>query len=122
MDGATQQDFGLTSVTAAGLEWLCAGAAAFAVKYGLDAAGNVANGTTHQGDNGTVSTTGEPVIITHAEAAIFDGYFCGYTDDPDCRWDLACLVPGGSVTPEVAVQTGDALRARIHAYKLALTA
>jgi hypothetical protein len=125
MDGASQQDFGPNPVTVAGLEWLCAGMAAFAAKYKLDAMGSVPPpGTTHKSDAaGTVNTTGEPVIITHAEAALFDAYFCGYTDDPDCRWDLGSFVaqPDG-VTPTMAHQCGEALRLRIHTYKIALEA
>ena len=126
MEGASQANFGSYPVTVAGLEYLCACAAAFASKYGVDASGVVpAPGADHEGDSGPVNTAGEPSIITHAEAAIFDGYYCGYTSDPNCRWDLAAFEAkedGGSILPETAVACGTALRSRIHAYKLALRA
>jgi hypothetical protein len=52
-------------------------------------------------------------VLTHAEAAVADGYFgCG----PDERWDIARLTP--DVVPLVssdAARAGDALRARIRA-------
>jgi len=123
MGGATENDFGEYPPTVAGLEVLCACIAAFAKRYGLDASGTVGQGTVHDGDAGPVNTTGEPVIITHAEAAIFDGYFCGHTADPNCRWDLASFVAlpsGTALTEEMARACGDALRRRIHLYKAAL--
>lgn len=50
-------------------------------------------------------------VLTHAEAALADGYFgC----EPDERWDIARLVP--SATPleaDDARRTGELLRARI---------
>lgn len=125
MSGADVHDFGAYPVTVAGLDALCACLAAFAKRYNLDASGTVAHGATHDGDNGPVNTTGEPVIITHAEAAIFDGYFCGHTVDSNCRWDLASFVAlpeGDALTEDMARTCGNALRKRIHAYKLALHA
>jgi len=124
MNGATQHDFGPDAVTVTGLEHLCACAAAFATAYGIDALGTVQTGTTHQGDNGPVNTAGEHTILTHAECASIDGYLCGYTSDPDCRWDLGSLValPSGvSLTKDMVSRCGDALRQRVHAYKAALT-
>lgn len=125
MSGATEHDFGPDGVTLSGLEHLCACAAAYAQRYGIDASGSVANGTTHIGDTGqTVNTTGEHTILTHAEAANIDGYLCGFTGDPDCRWDLGSLVAlpeGTSLTKAMVAQCGDALRQRVHAYKGAIT-
>jgi hypothetical protein len=124
MSGATQQNFGPDAVTLAGLEHLCAGAAAFTARYGIDALGAVTSGTTHADDHGNqISTTGEHTILTHAECASIDGYLCGFTSDPDCRWDLGSLVAlpeGTSLTREMVSQCGDALRQRVHAYKTAL--
>ncbi len=123
MSGASQHDFGPDAVTLTGLEHLCACAAAFATRYGIDALGTVTAGATHQGDNGTVNTLGEHTILTHAECANADGYLCGFTNDPDCRWDLGSLVAlpdGVSLTREMVSQCGDALRQRVHAYKTAL--
>lgn len=50
-------------------------------------------------------------VMTHAEAAVEDGYFgCG----PDERWDIARLVADPSpLEPSDARRTGDLLRARI---------
>jgi hypothetical protein len=124
MTGATQHDFGPDAVTLAGLDHLCAGAAAFAVRYNVDALGTVQNGNTHADDSGNnISTTGEHTILTHAEAANIDGYLCGFTSDPDCRWDLGSFValPAGvALTRAMVAQCGDALRQRVHAYKAAL--
>ncbi|MDQ6780261.1 MAG: N-acetylmuramoyl-L-alanine amidase [Candidatus Eremiobacteraeota bacterium] len=53
-------------------------------------------------------------VMTHAEAAIIDGYF-GLS--PEERWDLARLAPAaGPVTPQEAFVTGELLRERIRAY------
>jgi hypothetical protein len=107
MDGATTSDFGPHPVQGHELEVLCAAAAACALKYGIDVAGQ--------------TESGEPTVMTHAEAAIVDGYYCGHTTDPDCRWDLARLQPSpDSLTIEEAHETADVLRARIRQYKLAL--
>lgn len=124
MSGATQQNFGPDAVTLTGLEHLCAGAAAFASRYGIDALGMVTNGATHLGDNNNpINTAGEHTILTHAECANIDGYLCGFTSDPDCRWDLGSLVAlptGISLSKQMVSQCGDALRQRLHAYKAAL--
>ncbi|MGA8532543.1 MAG: hypothetical protein WB615_00380 [Candidatus Tumulicola sp.] len=123
MTGATQEDFGPDSVTMAGLEHLCAAMAAFALKYDLDASGTVAAGTTHLSDVGTIDTAGEPVLLTHAEAATIDGYLCGFTSDPDCRWDLGSFQPlpsGVSLNTDMVKTCGAALRVRTHVYKTAL--
>jgi hypothetical protein len=126
MDGANQHNFGPDAVSVTGLGHLCACAAAFAVRYDVDALGTVAHGSTHVNDSGTsISTTGEHTILTHAEAAGYDGYLCGYTSDPDCRWDLGTLVAlpsGSSLTKEMVAACGDALRTLVHAYKTALMA
>lgn len=131
MDGANEHDFGPDPVTVAGLELLCAGAAALALKYGIDANGTVPSpgsshtltedivDADHQDEIGRViDTTGEHNILTHAEAAVIDCY-------PADRIDLGSLAPlpdGVEMTPEMRTQCGDALRTRIHLYKLALRA
>jgi hypothetical protein len=121
MSGATQNDFGPDAVTLPGLDHLCAAAAAFALRYGIDALGSVASGSTHADNSGgTVDTTGEHNILTHAECANIDGYLCGFTSDPDCRWDLGSLVAlpaGTSLTKAMVAQCGDALRQRVHVYE-----
>jgi len=123
MTGATQQNFGPQGVTPVGLDHLCATAAAFASRYSIDALGTVQRGPTHEGNGGPVDTTGEPTIFTHAECASVDGYLCGHTSDPDCRWDLGLLTPlpaEASMTQEMVTLCGTALRQRVHAYKAAL--
>ncbi|MGA8574170.1 MAG: hypothetical protein WB609_00585 [Candidatus Cybelea sp.] len=121
MSGATENNFGPDSVTITGLEHLCACAGAFAQCYGIDSLGTVSQGASHLGDGGReINTAGEHTILTHAECASVDGYLCGFTTDPDCRWDLGSLValPGGTrLTKEMVSQCGDALRQRVHAYK-----
>ena len=52
MTGATEHNFGPDAVTLTGLEHLCACAAAFASRYGIDALGAVTQGATHTGDAG----------------------------------------------------------------------
>lgn len=50
-------------------------------------------------------------VMTHAEAAIIDGYF-GLS--PEERWDLARLAPSATpLTPAEAKETGELLRRRI---------
>jgi hypothetical protein len=126
MAGATEKNFGPDSITPVGLEHLCAAAAAFATCYGIDALGTVEHGSTHADENGNlIDTTGEHTILTHAECASIDGYLCGFTADPDCRWDLGSLVAlpdGTSLTKAMVSQCGDALRQRVHEYKTALVA
>ncbi len=124
MSGATESNFGPDAVTLTGLEHLCAAAAAFAQRYGIDAIGTVTSGATHLGDGGKqINTTGEHTILTHAECANIDGYLCGFTTDPDCRWDLGSFVAlpaGTALTREMVSQCGDALRQHVHVYKAAL--
>lgn len=112
---ATSNNFGPDPLNQHELEFLCAGAAALCTKYGIDASGKVTKDSTHTDNNGaTVHTLGEPIILTHAECAVYDSY----TDE---RWDLGTLVPlpqGVSLTPEMRTQSGNALRQRIHTYKL----
>jgi hypothetical protein len=69
--------------------------AATARRYGVDTVGRAENG--------------EPLVMTHAEAAIADGYW------PD-RVDLAALPPDYDYTTEKAHATAELLRARIHRY------
>jgi hypothetical protein len=124
MTGAMQQHFGPAGVTPIGLDHLCAAAAAFASRYGINALGMVEHGSTHADNNGDlVNTTGEQSVLTHAECASIDGYLCGFTSDPDCRWDLGSLValPADmSLTKAMVWRCGDALRQRVQAYTAAL--
>ena len=97
MDDATPSAFGAAPICAASVELLCASAAALCARYGIDARDVQA-------------------CYTHAEAALWDGYF-GTGDDE--RWDMALLEPSADDVPalaERAVRTGDLLRARIAAY------
>ena len=97
MDDASPSAFGAAPIDAASVELLCASAAALCARYGIDARAAEA-------------------CYTHAEAALWDGYF-GTGDDE--RWDMAVLEPGGddvAALGERAVQTGNLLRARIAAY------
>jgi hypothetical protein len=117
MDGATEEDFGPDGVTLAGLEYLCVGAAALASRYGIDVAGTTTESP----------YANEPTILTHAEAADRPGkpaQYEKYGPASTCeRWDLASFVPlphGVSVNGQTATECGNALRARIHAYKVAL--
>lgn len=102
MDGATEANFGPDPVTIAGLETLCAMAAAVSRKYGIDVSARLPNG--------------RPTWATHAEYAVWDAY-------PNERWDLGSLTPlprGIALTPEMRTTCGDALRERIRSIKLAL--
>ena len=119
MDGAGvgPHDFGSDPVTVMGLTHLCAAGAAVAAKYGISIAG-LSSGTPY---------SGEPSILTHAEAAMRVGnppqyapYGPGSTME---RWDLASLAPlpaGVSLTPQMAETCGNALRTLARAYKVAL--
>jgi hypothetical protein len=117
MDGATESNFGPDGITLAGLEYLCAGAAALASKYSIDVNGKVEHGSTHADNNGNnVNTIGEPTVLTHGECAVIDAY-------PTERWDLGTFIAlplGISLTPAMRTECGSALRTRIHLYKLAL--
>jgi hypothetical protein len=103
MTNATPSDFGPNPITLHEVETFCACAAAVALKYGVDA-------------------SSASSVMTHGEAAILDGYFLtDQTGDGITRWDLARLSPSANpVTKEECIATGDALRARIHEYKLQL--
>jgi hypothetical protein len=99
MTGAEPHSFGDAPIDAALVEFMCAAAGALCAKYGIDA-------------------RSQSACYTHAEAAIWDGYFLG--DDPDPRWDLAILEPSDvdpAALKAVTAQTGDRLRALVHAYK-----
>jgi hypothetical protein len=115
MDGASTHDFGPDGVTLAGLEYLCAGAAALAKAYGIDVAGTSTK----------APYANEPTILTHAEAGDRVGspaQYAAYGPRSSFeRWDLLSFVPipeGLSFTDSSIC--GNALRARIHAYKVAL--
>jgi hypothetical protein len=111
---ATPNDFGPYPLSIAMMECFCATVGACAFKYGIDV-----SGTTHDG---------EPNIMTHAECAIADSYFPGdpvvtgkNESGPPYRWDLARLEAGPSaLSKSEALLTGDLLRMRIRAYKVAL--
>ena len=117
----TPNDFGSDPLQMHEIEFLCAGAAAFCVRFGIDSGGiSLASDPYY----------GEPNILTHAEAANLVGAPPAYTaygpqpiGDVE-RWDLATLVPapeGVLVTATHAGIVGDALRQRIHLYAAALT-
>ena len=101
MEGASPASFGAAPIDATRIEFLCAAAGALCAKYGIDA---------HVPE----------ACYTHAEAALWDGYF-GTGDDE--RWDLALLEPARIDRDGLAAlvpQTGDRLRRRIVAYASAL--
>lgn len=53
-------------------------------------------------------------VMTHAEAAVIDGYF---GTAPEQRWDIARLAPcAAPLTEDDAATVGDELRARIKGY------
>lgn len=97
MSDASPASFGDAPIDAVRIEFLCAGAGALCAKYAIDA---------HVPD----------ACYTHAEAALWDGYF-GTGDDE--RWDLCVLEPTNAdrdVLAALAPRTGDRLRARIAGY------
>lgn len=102
MDGATQSNFGKDAVELHELEYLCAAAAIVCKKYGVQA-----NDYASKGQTGPHEMT----VMTHAEAAIQDGYFGE-------RWDLAEFEPG-PISISGAYYHGDLLRRRIHTIKAA---
>jgi hypothetical protein len=117
-------DFGSEPIQMHEVEYLCAGAAAFCVRYGIDALGHATDDDVYGG-----AFYGEPTILTHSEAANMVGVppqYAAYGPAPigtSERIDLACLVPappGEQVTPTHAYVVGTELRARIHAYAQAL--
>jgi len=94
MRDATPHDFGSQPLTEELVDALCAMCACLALRY------DIAIDADH--------------VMTHAEAAIIDGYF-GLL--PEERWDLARLKPAEEpVTPAEAHATGEALRRRIREY------
>jgi hypothetical protein len=117
MIGATATNFGPEPLTMATLEYLCAGTAAAALAYGVDISG-LSEGAPF---------SGEPTVLTHAEAANRVGnpwqyYAYGPLPVGDVeRWDLASFVAGANVNDQGATICGNALRARSHIYKLELT-
>jgi hypothetical protein len=115
MDGATEDNFGPDAVTVMGLTYLCAAAGAVAKKYDIDVMGL-----------STASPySGEPNVLTHAEAANLCGtppQYPPYGPEPigDAeRWDLSAFVPGPA-SATTATTCGSALRMLTHAYKIAI--
>jgi hypothetical protein len=117
MDGpdVNPHDFGSDPVTVMGLTHLCAAAAAFCARYGIDTLGTSTD----------APYADEPNIMTHAEAgdhvgspAQYDAYGPASTFE---RWDLLCFsaVPQGVHFTDASI-CGNALRAMVHAYKAAL--
>jgi hypothetical protein len=117
MMGADVHNFGICPVQMHQLEFLCAAAAAFCVKYGVDTNGTVVTGWTHTDNDGNpVNTAGEHNLLTHAECAVIDAY-------PSERWDLGSFIPLPAeldLTTAMRSACGDALRARAHLYAAAL--
>jgi hypothetical protein len=118
MIGANEHNFGPEPLTMMTLEYLCAGIAAVGKVYGIDV-----NGTSTR-----APYAGEPNVLTHAEAADRRGsppqYAAYGPASTSERWDLASFValPAGlKATGETARACGDALRARAHLYKVALS-
>lgn len=116
---ATTTDFGPEPTTLFAVEFLCAGVAAIGSSYDIDLSG--------KSDGGAFS--GEPNVLTHAEAANLTGHpmqYSPYGPPPIGtmeRWDYATLVPvpqGVQVTSDMATTVGNALRQRAHLYKAAL--
>ncbi len=93
MRDATPRDFGAYPLTSVQIDAMCAVAAEIARAYGIEV------DAAH--------------VLSHAEAAIVDGYFGTQEDE---RWDIARLEPhDGDPTPGEAIATGDVLRERIRA-------
>jgi len=126
MDAATCRDFGPHAINQHGIEHMLALAAAFCVKYDVQADAEAPNvfGVHVEPQWGT----GEHTVMTHAEAALmtpsgtFPHYFCFKSgSDPDCRWDHATQNPQNEKPDEAEARaTGDIYRRRIHDYALAL--
>lgn len=96
MAGATPVDFGLYPIGALSIDALCRVGAAIADAY------NIPIDADH--------------VMTHAEAAIIDGYFGAGEDE---RWDIARLHPqDGPLIPQDALDTGEELRRTIRSYCL----
>lgn len=123
MTGATTTNFGPDPINFHEVHFQCAMMAAFCVKYGVDTMGKVPPpGSNHPSSNdsgnhpGNVNTTGEPNLITHAEAAMYDDY---RTE----RWDEELLVPAPGdyqLSDATRIQCGDALRSVTHQYAVVL--
>ena len=95
MQGATPANFGEFPLREECLDAMCLLAAEISDAFDID--------------------VDEKYIMTHAEAAILDGYF-GEAEEQ--RWDGARLVPSAApLTPEDAKIAGDELRARIARFK-----
>ena len=95
MQGATPEDFGEYPLREECIDAMCALAAEIAIAFDIDI----------DADH----------IMTHAEAAILDGYF-GTGENQ--RWDGARLAPcAAALAPEDAVRAGNDLRARIAAFR-----
>ncbi len=91
MEGATPQDFGPYPLTTGLIDGMCRVAAAIVSAYAIPI------DHTH--------------VLTHAEAAVADGYFGTGNDE---RWDIARLNPHPSpLDPGDAATAGDELRRRI---------
>ena len=93
MKDATPSNFGLYPLTDALVDGLCRVAAAVVRFYGIEV---------------------DPQhVLTHAEAALLDGYFGAAEDE---RWDIARLAPASRpLDPCDALNAGDELRRRIRA-------
>jgi len=93
MRDATPHDFGAFPLLEPMLALGCAAAARLCAFYGIAI---------------------EPAhVLTHAEAALADGYFGSGEDQ---RWDIARLSPRSTpLVPDDAARAGDELRARIRA-------
>lgn len=94
MSGSRPDDFGTFPLQDACVDAMCECAAAIAAHYRIPI----------DSDH----------IMSHAEAAIIDGYF-GTADEE--RWDMGRLHPRAEpLTPDEAIRTGNELRARIAAF------
>lgn len=94
MEGSTPGDFGPYPLTAELIDALCLVAAKLAGRYGVPV----------DADH----------IMTHAEAAVRDGYF---GRQPEQRWDIARLKPDPRpLVPQDALDAGEELRARIRRF------
>lgn len=95
MHGATPANFGEFPLRPECIDAMCSLAAELAAAFDIDV----------DSDH----------IMTHAEAAILDGYF-GVAENQ--RWDGARIAPSvAPLTPDEAIRTGDELRARIARFK-----
>lgn len=91
MQDARPEDFGLYPLTEAAIDALCRVAAEIANHFAIE--------------------VNPERIMTHAEAAIADGYFGSAEEE---RWDIARLAPSPRpLTPRDAHETGDELRRRV---------